>query len=128
LLSGDGVVVLEGLSIHPEVEELLQRHLIAPALRIRPGTVYPVSKWLHVRANADALRTLNELANSLADPEVCNHMYCYENNSLLLEWHDAFDDPIHVAGTVSPAVVAAFCEALGVGPAKPPSETGVVMQ
>jgi hypothetical protein len=123
LLAEDGVVVLEGLSIHSEVEQLLQRHLIEPALEIRPGTAYPTSKWLHVRASSDALRTLNELVNTFAAPEVCDHMYAYEKGGLLLEWHDAFGDPIHVAGTVPADVIAAFCSALGVGPAKPPSDT-----
>jgi hypothetical protein len=114
-------VALEGGAIDPEVEHLLQPYVITPLLEIQPGTLYPKLKWLHVRATTNALRTLNELVNSFAPPEVCNHLYAYEGSTLLLEWHDAFGDPIHVAGTVPPVVIASFCAALGVGPAKPPS-------
>lgn len=123
LLSRNGVVALEGSAIDPEVERLLQPHLTTPLVEIRPGTLYPKSKWLHVRATDDALRTLDELVNSFASPEICSHLYAYEEGTLLLEWHDAFDDPIHVAGTVSAAVIAAFCSALGVGSAKPPANS-----
>jgi hypothetical protein len=41
---------------------------------------------------------------------------------VLLDWHDAFDGPIYIAETVSAAVIAAFCSALGFGPAKSPSD------
>ncbi len=120
LLSEQGVVALEGTSIHPEVKQTLHPHVIVPALEIRPGTLYPTPEWLHIRATADALSTLNELVNTCAGPEICNHLYAYQEGTLLLEWHDAFDDPIHVAGMVTPGVIAAFCAALGVGPAKEP--------
>jgi hypothetical protein len=118
LLSEQGVVALEGMSIHPEVKQTLQPHVIVPALEIGPGTLYPTPEWIHIRTTTDALTTLNELVNTLAGPETCNHLYAYEQGTLLLEWHDAFDDPIHVAGTVSAEVMVAFCSALGVGPAK----------
>ena len=121
LLSAQGVVALERTSIHPEVKHTLQSHVIVPALEIRPGTLFPRPQWLHVRASEEALSILNELVNTRAAPEICNHLYAYEQGTLLLEWHDAFDDPIHVAATVSAAVIAAFCSALGVGPAKTPS-------
>jgi hypothetical protein len=121
LLSESGVVALEGSAIDPDVERLLQPYLIAPLLEIRPGTVYPQSKCLHIRATDHGLTTLDGLVNSFAPPQVCSHLYAYEGSTLLLEWHDAFGDPIHIAGTVSPDVIAALCAALGVGPAKPPS-------
>jgi hypothetical protein len=123
LLSEQGVIALEGTSIHREVKLTLQPYVIPPALEIRPGTLYPRPEWLHIRATIDALSTLDELVNTSAGPEICNHLYGYENGTLLLEWHDAFDDPIHVAGTVSAGVMTAFCSTLGVGPAKPPSHT-----
>jgi hypothetical protein len=47
-------------------------------------------------------------------------LYGYEDGTLLFEWHDAFADPIHVAGSISPAVIVAFCGKLGVGPANQP--------
>jgi hypothetical protein len=121
LLSENGTVALEGLSIHPEVERLLHPHIVTPTLEIRPGTLHPTSKWVHVRATTDALKTLNDLVNSFADPEVCDHMYGYENATLLMEWHDAFSDPIQIADVVSTVVIEAFCSELGVGPAKRPT-------
>lgn len=124
LLTEDGVVALEGLSIHADVKQLLQSHLVSPQLEIRPSTAYPTSQWLHVRATTDALTRLSELVNSFAGPEVCDHLYGYEDGTLLLEWHDAFSDPIYVARSVSPAVIAAFCSALGVGPGKLPTSGG----
>jgi hypothetical protein len=123
LLSAQGVIALEGISIHAEVRETLQPHIIAPLLAIRPGTLYPAPEWIHIRATADALATLNELVNTCAGPEICNHLYGYEDSTLLLEWHDAFDDPIHVTSAIGSAVIVAFCAALGVGHAKPPSGT-----
>ena len=114
-------MALEGVSIHPEVTQTLQPHVIVPALEIKPGTLYPTPEWLHIRASEDALTTLNELVNTCAGPEICNHLYAYQEGTLLLEWHDAFDDPIHVAGTASSTVIAAFCAAFGVGPARAPS-------
>lgn len=120
LLSEDGCVALEGGPIEPQVERLLAAYVTTPLLNILPGTIYPESKWLHLRATDDALNTLDEVVNSFAPPEVCSHLYAYEGGRLLLEWHDAFSDPIHIAGTVSPEVIAEFCAALDVGPAKPP--------
>ena len=123
LLSPQGVIALEGTSIHPEVKRTLQPYVIVPALQIRPGRGYPTPEWLHIRASDDGLRTLDELVNTSAGPEICDNLYAYENGVLLLDWHDAFDDPIHVAGTEPQQVIAAFCEALGVEPAKPPQHT-----
>jgi len=124
LLSKNGVVALEGVSIDSEVEQLLQPHIIAPTLEIQPGTLYPTSKWLHVRATDSALSTLNEIVNTFADPQVCDHLYGYENGTLIFEWTDAFSDPIHVSEVIEPAVIAAFCATLGVDPAKRPTAAG----
>jgi hypothetical protein len=124
LLSENGVVALEGVSIHLEVKRILQPYVVSPTLDIRPGTLYPTPEWLHVRASANGLTTLNELANSFAGPEVCNHLYGYEDGALLFEWHDAFSDPIQVDGSVSVAAVTAFCSELRVDPPKNTTSRG----
>lgn len=121
LLSDRAVVAIEGISISDDVKQILQAHVVEPTLQIRPGTVFPQTEWLHIRATAEALSAIDELVNTHADPEICNHLYAYVNGMLLLQWHDAFSDPIHVNGIVSPPLIATFCRALGVGPAKPPS-------
>lgn len=100
LLSDHGVAALEGVSTHLEVKRTLQPRVVTPALEMRPGTLYPTPEWLHVRDTTDALRILNELVNTVAGPEVCDHLYGYEGGTLLFEWHDAFGDPIQLAGVL----------------------------
>lgn len=123
LLSERGVVALEGVSIHPEVKQTLQPYTVSPAIEIRPGTLWPTSEWLYIQATDGALGTLEDLVNTCAGPEICNHLYVVDEGTLLVEWHDAFSDPLYVTGTVSAEVVSAFCAALDVGPPKPPSRS-----
>jgi hypothetical protein len=122
LLTENGVIALEGTSIHQEVRLALQPHTIPPLLEIQQGT-FPTSEWLHFRASDDALKTFDEVVNWFPTPEICVNLCAYEDSTLLLKWHDPFDEPIYVAPTVSDALITAFCSALGVGPAKPPSHT-----
>ena len=120
LISERGMVVLEGVSIDPEFKQMLRPYVTVPALEIRPGTIYPSTEWLHLGATSHALRTLEQVVNMSAGSDLCNHLYAYENGALLLKWHDAFSDPIYLAGTLSSPAVNAFCAALSVGSAKPP--------
>ena len=120
LLPAASVLVLEGTSIDPEVESRLSQHFVAPALDIRSGTIWPRPKLLHIAVSPEALRILQELLAIQAEPEICDHLYAYANGVLLLQWHDAFDDPIYIAGATTVAAVQQFANILGVPPAKRP--------
>ena len=112
--------MLENTPIDPEVEQSLREHVVPAALAIRPGISWPHSQMLHVRVTEDALLALGDLIMGLPAPQVCIHMYAYAGGAILLEWTDAFDDPIFIAGTVSEATIAKFCDMLGVTPTKDP--------
>ena len=113
LLSPEGVVALEGTRIDPEVKRVLRPFAVAPAIDI-PGGTFRRPQQIHIRATEPALTTLTALANSVAPSQMCDVLYAYEEGALLLEWHESFGDPIHVADTIPPELVHAFCVALGV--------------
>lgn len=120
LLPPDSVLVWEGTSIDPDVERRLAEHFVPPALEIRPGTIWPQPKVLHVRATPQALQIFGELLESFAQPEICNNLYAYVDGTLLLQWHDAFSDPVYIAGTIPEPAIATSCSILEVGAAERP--------
>ena len=121
LLPPGSVLVLEGTSIDHEVATSFSKYLVAPALDIRPGTIWPQPKRLDIGVSPEALRVFEDLLGGLAEPQICHHLYAYANGVLLLQWHDAFDDPIYLAGAIAEASVDKFCATLGVRPTRRPN-------
>lgn len=112
LITPNGAIALENTAFDKRAAEVLKPFSVTPMVRIEPGTIYPQSKWLHIRATEQALLRLQELAVSLPGPQVCNHFYAYENGQLILEWPDAFQDPLFIAGHVPEHQVLEFCKRL----------------
>ena len=104
----------EGTSVAPDVRALLEANAVAPAMNITRGTLWPKPKVFHVLANERLLRTLATLALHLAEPEICDHFHAYQDGQLVLQWYDAFSDPLLVDETIAEAAVQHFCSKLGV--------------
>lgn len=113
IVGKEGGLALESGRFDAEVTKLLQPYTIEPIFTIRPGTVFPRSRWLHIRAVDAALAVLEQLAMTLPGPQVCDHLYAYERERLLLEWPDVFEDPICLSSDVGEPELLAFCAALG---------------
>jgi hypothetical protein len=115
LLPGGAVIALENTRFDEDVKSSLAKYAVTPGLRIRPGTVWPRSHWLHFSATPEALLTFEHLLRSNETREVCLHFYAYAQQTLLVEWHDAFTrDPILVSRRVALSSMANFCSELGV--------------
>ena len=104
----------EGTSVAPDVRALLEANAVAPAMNITRGTLWPEPNVFHVLATERLLRTLATLARHLAEPEICDHFHAYKDGRLVLQWYDAFSDPLLVNETVVEATGQAFCSRLGV--------------
>ena len=117
---GLGVIVLETTSFDPEVEKILRRYVIQAGIEIQAGILWPRSTMLHVGVTRESLDALDELVTTLPAPQVCDHLYAYSGNALILEWTDVFDDPIYLSASVPAASVARFCDTLGVAINRPP--------
>jgi hypothetical protein len=88
-----------------------QREYAAPI-----GTVWswPQRNQRFVLAASSALfARLSEAAAQHAEPEICFHLHIYRDSEPLVQWFDAFDDPLFVSKVVPRARVEQFCLAAG---------------
>ena len=104
----------EGTSVAPDVRALLEANAVAPAMNIKTGTLWPKPRIFHILASEPLLLKLATLARHHAEPEVCDHFHAYQNGHGLLQWYDAFSDPLLVEETIAEAAVQHFCSKLGV--------------
>lgn len=97
-----------------DVRDLLQAHKVAAGLPIQRGTIWPKETLFHVLATEAFLLQLADLAAHKAAPEICMHLHAYDSETILLQWYDAFDDPLRVDASVPEAAVSSFCGSLQV--------------
>src|SRR5438874_2376635 len=66
-----------------------------------------------LRASAALFAHLSEAAACHAEPEICYHVHLYRNDEPLVQWFDAFDDPMLVARSVPRPQIERFCSEVG---------------
>jgi hypothetical protein len=104
----------EGTSISSDVRTLLASSVVAATLQIPPGTIWPKSSVFHVLATEQFIHKLVALAGRHAEPEVCDHFHAYSDSHGLMQWYDAFDDPLLIDESIPEASLQSFCNKLGV--------------
>ena len=87
---------------------------IKGVLRHAPmGTIWPRPKVFHVPATVTILTELARIMKHHAEPELAIHFHVYRNNSVLLEWHDAFSQPMLMSGAIPEEKVKVFADKIG---------------
>ena len=105
---------LEGTSIAPDIHAFLEANALAPEMNITPGTLWPKPRVFHVLGSEPLLRRLSMMAGHHAEPEICDHFHAYQNGHVLLQWYDAFTDPLLVDDAITEGAVQHFCSKLRV--------------
>jgi hypothetical protein len=105
----------------PEVRAFLTTyvaHLEKPLLEALPRELQSAAL---LRVDPALMAELTELACRHAEPEIAIHLVAGSPEAVLLEWYDAPDDPVALAGTLDETIVASFAAATGgsYGRAKP---------
>lgn len=67
------------------------------------------SRRISVRVSEQLLLCLAEVASHHAEPEICDHVHFYRGPEPLLQWFDAFLDPLLVSKAVPRERVWEFC-------------------
>jgi hypothetical protein len=112
LLPEECVLYFEDGSPDGEMADFLKTHSVPERAHVAYGTIWPRPKMFHVPATLETMSRLSELSRSCAAPELATHFHVYRDQSVLLEWHDAFFQPMLVSGDLPEQKVRAFAERL----------------
>lgn len=112
LLPAECVLYFEGGSPRGELLGFLRTHCVPERAHVACGTIWPKPKVFHLPATPETISRLAELARSCAYPEVAIHFHVYCGQSVLLEWHDAFTQPMLLSGEFPEEKIRTFAERL----------------
>jgi hypothetical protein len=106
---------LEG-SPDPDIQALLADAADEADYAAPVGTIWSwpqKSQRFSVRASSDLFLRLSDLASQFAEPEICTHVHFYRDQEALVQWFDAFSDPVLVSKVVPRELVERFASAVG---------------
>lgn len=66
-----------------------------------------------VRVSSESFVRLSEAAAHHAEPEICTHVHFFRGSEALVQWFDAFSDPLFVSKSVPRERVERFAAAVG---------------
>ena len=66
-----------------------------------------------VRASPELFARLSSASSNHAEPEICDHVHFYRDQEALVEWFDAFSEPLLVSKSVTRERVERFAAAVG---------------
>lgn len=112
LVAPTAMLYCEGTT-EPHVERWLkQRAIPSPPVRIAPGTLWPRPDYYHVPLRSELMEELAGLVDARGVALPCIHVHVYEDQRVLIEWHDAFlDDPLLVSRRLPEERIRAFVAA-----------------
>jgi hypothetical protein len=113
LLPDGCVLYFEGGSPSGELAEFLREHAVPERAHVAYGTIWPRPSVFHIPAAADTISRLAELMRSRAAPELAVHFHVYQDQTVLLEWYDAFDQSMGLAGSFSEDQIRDFAARVG---------------
>ena len=127
LLPEGCILYFEGGSSAKALVDFFHAHEVPEQSHVAVAILRPRPSCHHVPATLDNLSGLSELAKSHRAPELAVHLHVYRNAEILLEWHDAFWEPMLLSGTLPEKRVRTFAETLGMtirrGPSGAPSSS-----
>lgn len=107
------ILYFEGGSPDAQIEDFMTEHSIPERVHIAPGTIWPKPRVFHVLATGETLSELAKIMECHAAPELAIHFHVYRDDSVLLEWHDAFSQPMLLSRRISEDQVKALADRLG---------------
>jgi hypothetical protein len=106
---------LEG-SPDPVIQALLADAADEAAYAAPVGTLWSwpqKERRFSVRPSSELFLRLSEASSQLAEPEICSHLHFYRNQEALVQWFDAFINPLLVSKVIARERVERFATAAG---------------
>ena len=109
------ILYFEGGSPDAEIEHFVAAHSVPEVAHVAMGTIWPRPRVFHVPASTANLTELARIMQRHAEPELAIHFHVYRGESVLLEWHDAFAQPMLVSGSIPEEEVRVLAERMRTG-------------
>ena len=106
---------LEG-SPDPDIEALLADAADEADYGAQVGTIWSwprKTRRFSVRVSSELFARLSEASLHHAEPEICDHVHVYRGQEALLQWFDAFADPLLISKSVIRERAERFASAVG---------------
>jgi hypothetical protein len=107
------VLYFEGGSPDTEIDDFIGTYSIPEETHVAMGTIWPRPKAFHIPATPMILTELARVMEHHAEPELAVHFHIYREDSVLLEWHDAFSQPMLLSGVIPEEQVKIFADKIG---------------
>lgn len=111
-LPDGSILYFEDGSPRKDLLAFLDAHAIPEQTHVAAGALWPEPVCYHVPATEQNLARLAELTEHCAEPELAIHFHVYHEDKVLVEWHDAFSQPMLLDGSLAEDKVSGFVEAL----------------
>jgi hypothetical protein len=112
LLPQGCVLYFEGGSPSADLLKFLQSQLVPERAHVARGTIWPKPRVFHLSAALETMTHLADLMHSRVYPKLAIHFHVYRDQTVLLEWHDAFTQPMLISGDLPEDLVRAFATQL----------------
>jgi len=112
-LSEQCILYFEGGSPDSEINNFMKANSIPEQTHIEMGTIWPRPKMFHVPGTHAILKALAEIMEHHAEPELAVHFHVYRQGVVLLEWHDAFSQPMLITSDISEDNVRKLADRMG---------------
>ncbi len=111
-LPNNSTLYFEGGSPRNELLTFLKTHAIPEEAHVAVATLWPKPLYYHIPATEQNLDRLAEFSEFCAQPELAVHFHVYHQGKVLLEWHDAFGQPMLLDGAIPENKIVSFANTL----------------
>lgn len=113
LLPPGSVLYLEGGPALTDMQPFFEARMPEQTADIAPGTTWPRPQNFHMKANMENLYGLAKLTARTNPLAFAWHLHVYKDGQLLLQWYDAFMEPLFISKDIAEDKIKGFCETLG---------------
>jgi len=114
ILPSDSVLYIEVGSPADEIKKFFESCCLVGKPIIPMGTTWPKPEFFHLPVNSENLFGLADIAEKYPEFEIAYHVHVHKNNALVLQWYDAFLDPIHISKDIPEDRIKEFCSKLNI--------------
>jgi hypothetical protein len=112
ILTENSILYFEGGSPSGPLLDFLHSQSIPEQTHVAIGTIWPRPRCYHVPATADNISALADISERIAESELAVHFHVYTQGEIILQWHDAFSDPMLLSGKLPAERVQLFADKL----------------